>query len=453
MKQKICVLLCVFQILLLTSACNSNQTTMPDNDNIGEVTESTDQSALTTEESIPPTEERKAVDILEEAGLSHEKIVLYLSISSIVEYPMDAYDFLKIAEQPNELIRAYFLSVYSRYTIDEYIQVVADMESATFTDEQISNYSVFVNKYTSDEYIDLIKHMRDTGLTEHQINSYSEYSEISPETYINLSVNLESAVDALYNYSYFAEACSLEEYCELLTKPDTATGEESLLPLCPLSDDLIFAKRHISTYDYVEESIAILDMEGNIIRGWDPEWGEYDIQYRAKCGDYFFITTKGYAYDYYDCDVVNKAGEVIANIYCKAKKYDIGEGYVFFSLGADWGQIMNPRGEVIELQPGVDWPSYGDASGTLRDGEAIGKLSEGLFYGLCTKRSAAVYYNTNGEVAIDLSKEVRNFEVTQMSDFSDGQARIEFTGADYRDYYAFIDKAGAFIGEPVEITD
>ena len=62
----------------------------------------------------------------------------------------------------------------------------------------------------------------------------------------------------------------------------------------------------------------------------------------------------------------------------------------------------------------------------------------------------AYYYNTKGEVVIDLSTQAVNYEVTKLSDFSNGQARIEFIGANGKNYYVNIDKTGDFIGEPIE---
>ena len=171
--------------------------------------------------------------------------------------------------------------------------------------------------------------------------------------------------------------------------------------------------------------------------------------------DYFFVTTEVRPYSTYVYDVINKNGEIITSLSCKEYVHDIGEGYVFFSHGNDWGHIMTPEGLVVDLQAASVWPSYCLFNGELEDDDEIGRVKEGLFYGFSAGNlnTVAYYYNTRGEVVIDLSTQAVNFKVTKLSDFCDGQARIEFTGANYKRYYAFIDKTGAFIDEPIEISE
>lgn len=277
-----------------------------------------------------------------------------------------------------------------------------------------------------------------------------DYLDTEKDPFANSTITENSKF--AYDLS-FKEYYSPEEYVNLISSLITLTNEKSIEPVYAINDKLLFVKRTIDTYDKFEESIAIVDVNGNFTTDWNTNWGDYDIQFRAKCGDYFFIITKGYIYNYYDCDVVNQEGKVISNVHCKENRYDLGEGYVFFSLGADFGNIMNNKGEVIELQYKSVMPSYGEkAAGALEDGDEIGKISEGLFYGFSKGNinTVAYYYNTKGEVVIDLSTQAVNYEVTKLSDFSDGQARIEFIGANGKNYYVDIDKTGAFIGEPVE---
>lgn len=297
------------------------------------------------------------------------------------------------------------------------------------------------------------KNQRSQDLSDQGTNSnyiQDDYSDTENDPFANSTIteNSKSAYDLSFNGYY-----TPKEYVDLISNLITLTNEESIEPVYAINDNLLFVKRTIDTYDKFEESIAIVDINGNFITDWNTNWKDYDIQFRTKCGDYFFIITKGHIYNYFDCDVVNQQGKVIANVYCKENRYDLGEGYVFFSLGADLGHIMNSKGEVIELQYKSVIPSYGEkAAGALEDGDEIGKISEGLFYGFSKGNinTVAYYYNTKGEVVIDLSTQAVNYEVTKLSDFSNGQARIEFIGANGKNYYVNIDKTGTFIGDPIE---
>ena len=180
-------------------------------------------------------------------------------------------------------------------------------------------------------------------------------AEKDPFANFTITENAKLAYDLSFNEYY-----SPEEYVNLISNLITLTNEKSIEPVYAINDNLLFVKRTIDTYDSFEESIAIVDVNGNFTTDWNANWGDYDIQFRAKCGDYFFIITEAHSYNYYNCDVVNQEGEVITNVYCKENRYDLGDGYVFFSLGADFGNIMNSKGEVIELQYKSVVPSYGE---------------------------------------------------------------------------------------------
>lgn len=253
-----------------------------------------------------------------------------------------------------------------------------------------------------------------------------------------------------YDYS-FNQYYTPEEYVNLTTTLPTLLDDASVEPVYAISDSLFLVIRTIDRYDLSESSIAVVDGEGNIITDWNSTWSVTDIWHNAKCGDYLFIETESLGYGDCQCDVVNKEGKVLTTVTCKSARYDLGEGYVFFSKGQDFGNIMNSKGEVIELEYASVMPGYGSKTdGSLGDDEAIGKISEGLFYGFGkgNVNTVAYYYNTQGKVVIDLSTRVVNFEVTKLSDFSNGQARIEFIGANYKTYYGYIDKTGAFVEEP-----
>ena len=295
-------------------------------------------------------------------------------------------------------------------------------------------------------YKDVREMMLEAGFTEIQYQAYSLHaSYIEPETYISFHKTFEDAETLINRYRYggFIDYYTFETYYDLITTLRT-TGEKSVTPRCALNDRLFFAERNISTYNKVEESIAILSVEGEIVLEWDPQWTGLD-----QCGDYFFLET--YADGTYVCYVVNKEGRIITNLAYNTGKYDIGEGYVFLCGGR--GKIMSPQGEVVELrEEAVRW---NPSTGMLEKGQELGKISEGLFYGFSERPyvNVARYYSTTGETVIELSSHKINFKVTKLYDFSNGQAKIEFTGADNKYYYGFIDKTGAFIGEPIEMTE
>lgn len=465
-KQSIKVLACLVLIVLVMTAC-------------GETT-----TVETTQET---TIARDPIDVLTEAHMSQELIDTYFSLIDVHGHSVTAEDFVKVANLGEELMWGYFYAYgkncsvdeyiqiidelkedgftqdqilgykhYSDIAVNEYIDIITKMKNVGFSEDQIYEYYLFKDQYTPEEYIQLISDLKNAGLSEDQIDMYSGYTNIKRETYIHICVNFEDFNAVISNHDFFAEKYSLEEYLGLITKLRELSGEASAMPIYPLSDNLVFVERNISTYDYVEQSIAIMTVAGEQVSDWNIDWGAYDIQYHAHCGEYFFIITKAHIYNDYNCDVVNKDGKVITNIYCKENRYDIGDGYVFYSLGADFGQIMSPQGEVIELQTASVWPSYGNKSdGSLGENEEIGKLSDGLFYGYSdgNMNTVAYYYNTQGEVVIDLSTQAVNFKVTKLYDFENGQAKIEFRGADYKYYSVFIDKTGAFIGEPTEMAE
>ena len=433
MKKTIKVLVCLVSIMLAMTACGETATV-----------ESTPETTIAKE----------PIDVLTEAGMSQELIDRYFNLVDVRGLNLTAEEFVKVATLGNELMGGYFEAYVKNYSVDEYIQIIDELKEDGFTQDQILDYRHYLD-ITVNEYIDIITKMKNAGLSEDQMDMYSVCTDIDLETYIYICTNFEDVSELISNHHFFSEHYSLEEYLNLITKLRETSGEASAMPIYPLSDNLVFVERNISTYDYVDQSIAIMTVAGEQVTDWNADWGAYDIQYRANCGEYFFIITKAHIYNNYNCDVVNKAGNVIANVYCKENRYDIGDGYVFYSLGADFGQIMSPQGEVIELQTASVWPSYGDKSdGSLGEDEEIGRISEGLFYGYShgNVNTVAYYYNTQGEVVIDLSTQAVNFTVTKLYDFSDGQAKIEFTGADYKDYYVYIDKTGAFIGEPIEIA-
>lgn len=396
---------------------------------------------------------RDSIVILKEAGLTENQIAdyegfyyIYIDSESYISLlkvsPWAAYEYVDLVQNGTIQMSA-----------QDYVKIIG------LNYYQKWAYLEFYNaELSADEYLckigEVEQRMAESGLTENQIADFGQYHyeyRIDPESYISLFADFEDEKEILYQYKFFKERFSFKEYCEFVKKLRKIYVEYTVIPIYVLNDNLFFIRRNISTYNYVEESIAIVTTDGEIVSNWNAQWEEYDIQYRAKCGDYFFVRTKAGPYNRYCHDVINSYGQTIANIECYAEKYDIGEGYVFFSFGYDY--IMNPQGHVIQLQIGSVYPSYClNGTGELCDTAAIGKVSEGLFYGLSigNVNTVAYYYNTSGEVVIDLSTRAVNFKITRLYDFREGRARIEFIGADNKKYSAYIDKTGAIIEEPIE---
>ena len=275
----------------------------------------------------------------------------------------------------------------------------------------------------------------------------SQTTKIDPLAGHNLSNTAKVAYKESFN-SYF----SAEEYIDLIKRLKNVLNDESVEPIFAVNENYLFVIHTIDRYDLYEESMAVVDVNGNLKTQWNTKWKPTDVRKFAKCGDYFFVVTEEDAFHDLTCEVINQQGEILSTIVCPKYRYDLGDGYVYFSRN-NIGYIMNPDGEVIQLEYGSVRLFCGSLPyGELTKDQSIGTISEGLFYCVSNgnDHTAACYYNTNGEVVIDLSTRAVNFKVTQLYNFKDGKARVKFTGANGKKYEAYIDHAGNFIGEPVE---
>ena len=258
-----------------------------------------------------------------------------------------------------------------------------------------------------------------------------------------------------YDYG-FSEYYTEEEYEELLVELRERFDDESISTVYAVNKGVMFIMKTIDTYNKYEEQIALVNLNNNTVSSWRTEWSKDDIREKAICGDYFFVhcCKTCYAYADHRRDVINKNGRIIATIECPLNRYDIGMGYVFFAMNKR-GYIMSPTGRVYELQSASVTMSIGGVDEELNEeDEDVGNVSYGMFY-VYKKgniNTVAYYYNLQGEVVIDLSTTVVDYTITKLYDFSNnGTARIEFRGANYKDYYAYINEKGEFVQEPVEM--
>jgi len=253
------------------------------------------------------------------------------------------------------------------------------------------------------------------------------------------------------------------EYVDLYN----TASEISATPTYAISKFAVVAHQNIATYNTSEDKYFIMDISGNIIRDYgDNSW------VNTQCvlfGENIFINTNGHPAKY---DIVNAHGELVNTFEDMLYEYDaprienlfdLGDGYYIFSEVKNTSTssyklyILNPNGEHFELEDfvvlsasGYHKPYYFDMA-NMEDNVSVGKISEDLFYFLYKfgADSFACYYDTEGELVINLSNSETNFEVTQLGNFVDGKANIKFRGADYKSYTATIDTTGDFIGEPV----
>ena len=62
--------------------------------------------------------------------------------------------------------------------------------------------------------------------------------------------------------------------------------------------------------------------------------------------------------------------------------------------------------------------------------------------------TCAYYCDIYGNVLINLSSDITNFDIFELGEFSGGQATIKLWGADICRYAAVIDVSGKFVKEP-----
>lgn len=249
----------------------------------------------------------------------------------------------------------------------------------------------------------------------------------------------------------FSDYYSPNEYltlCDIMV-------ELSAEPKWAINSNLFTAIVDKSTYNSIWVQGLLINSSGDIVQEYGVSTeSRYSVVIPTgyELGNYFLLTNGSRS----KLDVYNASGEFVGTfeVYDAYFKpdiiFDIGNSYYVFALAGNGQfclQLINPDGEISYVETGHDTPSYQD----LKDGAvAIGNLSEGLFsirfdYLLDTY---AYYFDVTGKVAINLSANVTNFQVTEMGNFVNGKASICFTGIDSNDYCGVIDKNGTFIEEP-----
>lgn len=248
----------------------------------------------------------------------------------------------------------------------------------------------------------------------------------------------------------FAKYYSIEEYAALCD----ICNQISAIPEVAVNANLFLAVRDLSTYNKVDKNAILLNKSGEIVREYeDIEESEYltYIPSTYSIGNYSIVSSDVSLMQ----DVFNNEGDFVGTYYITEGIveiiFDIGDEYYVFvpkNSRTHCLQLICPTGEVFYVD--TDYyndPSYEDL---LNGNVAVGNMSEGMFsiHYEYINDTYAYYFNVDGEVAIDLSEDIVNFEVLELGEFIDGQATIRFKGADYKTYTGVIDTHGEFITSP-----
>lgn len=282
------------------------------------------------------------------------------------------------------------------------------------------------------------------------IEEYAEMCTIMSEPNAFDDDNISDELISIY-WKEFAKFYSIEEYIELCN----ISIQISAVPETAVNSNLFLAVRDLSTYNKIEKNALLLNTAGEIIREYeDTEESEYltYIPSTYKIGKYSIVSTNA---SVFEMDVFNDSGDFVG-------AYPVTEGIidVIFAIGDEYYvfvpknsrthclQMIQPTGDIYYVD--TDYynnPPYDDL---LNGNVAVGKMSESMFslryeYILDTY---AYYFDIYGDVVIDLSEEVVNFEVLELGEFSNGQAVIKFKGADLKVYTGIINTYGEFITPP-----
>lgn len=296
----------------------------------------------------------------------------------------------------------------------------------------------------------------DTLPTQNPVDS-TRPTETQEPTALDQLVNADISDEWIKIYkNKFSQYYTAEQYvalCEITTRLAAEPKEA-------VNSSLFFVTQNLSTYDKINKKAFLVNTDGEILREYvdTDEFSSVSIPYSFNVGKYSFVST---AVDNYSMqkDVFSFNGEFIGTYTIKATlsyagtlsyTYDLGDDYWIFapiSKGHYSLYLLNPNGEVFEIDA-KEWNNL--PYNAYKDKWIIGELSDGVFsvFVDCYGKKYAYYFDSFGECVLDLSEDVFAYEVCQVSNFSNGQAEIEFVGVDKKNYRVQIDKSGNFISGP-----
>ena len=239
---------------------------------------------------------------------------------------------------------------------------------------------------------------------------------------------------------------------------------ESATPQRCLSHSLFLAEQDFSTYNSKNKKGVLMDTSGNIIREC-PLLPDYPYAIGA-----FFLMDNGNPMQY---DVLNESGVVVNAVEIDGNPSivaDLGNGYYLLVTVQNLSRssydlyIFHPTGDCFPVMlPSGYWNA--DISMNISDEDqkyvidaTFGNVAEDKFsilysrYMVQSKVTCAYYCDIYGNILINLSSDITNYNVFECGDFSGGQATIKLWGADICRYAAVIDENGEFVREPTPLT-
>ena len=262
----------------------------------------------------------------------------------------------------------------------------------------------------------------------------------------------------------FSEFFTPEEYVKLCSVADSISAE----PSYAISKYVFSVHQDISTYNVSEHNYLVIDTSGNTV----IDYGQNDsVDFtinNVAFGSLTFFYTGSRTYD-----ILDEQGRILNSVqYSKDPVYiaDLGSGFYLFATISNIGRssydlyILNPDGKCYQvINPTGYWKARIDIDMSEIPAKysidaQIGNVSEGMV-SVCYTRSVrgsdetcAYYCDTSGNLVINLSSNEMKFHVTELEDFSNGLAQIEFVGADRKKYQATINQSGQFVDEPELIS-
>lgn len=261
-------------------------------------------------------------------------------------------------------------------------------------------------------------------------------------------------------FNSFADFFLPDDYLRLYELAE----RESATPQRCLSHSLFLAEQDLSTYNSKDKKGVLMDTSGNIIRECPLLSG-----YPYAIGK-FFLMDNGNPMQY---DVLNEAGVVVNTVEIDGSPSivaDLGSDYYLLVTVQDLSMssydlyIFHPTGDCFPVMlPSGYWNAKISMNISDEDQKyvidaAFGNVAEDKFsilysrYMVQSSVTCAYYCDIYGNIRVNLSSDITNYNIFECGDFSGGQATIKLWGADICRYSAAIDENGEFVREPTPLA-